>query len=101
MYATVPSTVPASVPATVVESPDADEGVDMRASPKSRILTTPSRVIKTFSGLRSRWTMPCECAAERPCAMASATFRALGTGHRALRRHPIDGHRTLGATPRR
>ena len=29
-----------------------------RARPKSRILTMPSRVRKTLSGFRSRWTMP-------------------------------------------
>ena len=36
------------------------------ARPKSRILTRPSRVTKTFSGFRSRWTMPLSCAAARP-----------------------------------
>ena len=36
------------------------------ARPKSRILTRPSLVTKTFSGFRSRWTMPFSCAAARP-----------------------------------
>ena len=36
------------------------------ATPKSRILTCPSFVTKTFSGLMSRWTIPFSCAAARP-----------------------------------
>jgi ABC-type sugar transport system ATPase subunit len=43
-----------------------------RASPKSRILTVPSDVTKTFSGFRSRWTMPRACAAARPRAICRA-----------------------------
>ena len=36
------------------------------ANPKSRIFTRSSVVMKTFSGFRSRWTMPFSCAACRP-----------------------------------
>ena len=38
------------------------------ASPKSRILTRPSRVRRILSGLRSRWTMPALWAAASPAA---------------------------------
>lgn len=38
------------------------------ARPKSRIFGRPSRVTKTFSGFRSRWTIPFSWAAERPSA---------------------------------
>ena len=47
------------------------------ARPKSRILTRPSRVTKTFSGFRSRWTMPFSWAAARPCAIWTAYSIAL------------------------
>ena len=36
------------------------------AIPKSRIFTRPSRVMKMFSGFRSRWTIPRSCAAASP-----------------------------------
>ena len=42
------------------------------ARPKSRILTRPSSVMKMFSGLRSRWTMPLSCAAASPRAIWTA-----------------------------
>ena len=42
------------------------------ATPKSRIFTAPSRAMNTFSGFRSRWTMPRACAAARPRATPSA-----------------------------
>src|SRR5271155_5272429 len=42
------------------------------ARPKSKTLTRPSRVINTFSGFRSRCTIPFSCAAASPCAMPSA-----------------------------
>ena len=46
---------------------DGSFGESSFARPKSRILTRPSFVTKTFSGFRSRWTMPFSCAAARPC----------------------------------
>jgi len=71
----VPRTVPASV--TVGDSLSNSSSSLTVASPKSRILTLPSDVMKRFSGLRSRWTMPLEWAAARPSAVAapiSVTF---------------------------
>ena len=44
------------------------------ASPKSSTLTVPSGRSLMLAGLRSRWTMPCSCAASR----ASAIWRAMG-----------------------
>ena len=51
-----------------------------RASPKSRILTRPSEVRKTFSGFRSRWTIPAACAAARPSAIAAPMSTRLALG---------------------
>ena len=50
------------------------------ARPKSRILTKPSRVTITFSGFRSRWTMPASWAWASASASWAARFRALRTG---------------------
>ena len=47
------------------------------ARPKSRILTRPSSVTNTFSGLMSRWTMPFSCAAASPVATAIAVVDRL------------------------
>ena len=49
------------------------------ASPKSRIFTRPSFVRKTFSGFRSRWTIPFSCAA----AEAGAIWTAMSTAIRS------------------
>ena len=46
------------------------------ASPKSRTLANPSRVTMTFSGLRSRWTMPAPWALARPSAICAARSMA-------------------------
>ena len=45
------------------------------ASPKSSTFTTPSGVTLMFAGFRSRWMMPCSCAA----SSASAIWRAIGS----------------------
>ena len=50
------------------------------ASPKSRILTRPSRVRNRFSGLRSRWTIPFSCAAASPRAICAAMSSACPGG---------------------
>ena len=50
------------------------------AMPKSRSLTCPSRVRKTFSGLTSRWMMPRSCAAASPCAICAAQSSAIASG---------------------
>src|ERR1035441_8224906 len=42
------------------------------AKPKSRILTKPPRTRNTFSGLRSRCTIPMAWAAPRPRAICAA-----------------------------
>ena len=54
------------------------------ARPKSRILTRPSFVTKTFSGFRSRWTMPFSCAAASPWAIWIAYSIALRGENRPL-----------------
>jgi hypothetical protein len=66
----VPSTVPACV-ACAVGRFDDSSGCSFRsfARPKSRILMDPSFVTITFSGFRSRWMMPAECAFARPSAI--------------------------------
>ena len=50
------------------------------ASPKSRILTSPSFVTMTFSGFRSRWTIPASWALARPSAICAAICSSLLTG---------------------
>ena len=72
----VPSTMPGSVPPglgrQVRRLESARSFCISFARPKSRILTRPSFVTKTFSGFRSRWTMPFSCAAARPLAICIA-----------------------------
>ena len=46
------------------------------ASPKSTTFTRPSGVSSTFSGLRSRWTMPRACAADSAPAIVAAISTA-------------------------
>ena len=53
-----------------------DSGRIACARPKSRILTRPSDVRNTFSGLRSRWTIPRPCANASPSAIARAIAAA-------------------------
>jgi hypothetical protein len=86
MYAGVPMIAPAWVraEASVVRS---------LAIPKSRIftrsppMTSASGTRNTFSGLRSRWTMPLACAAASVVAIWRARRRAsrIGSGPRASR----------------
>ena len=93
MYPTVPSTTPASVPAETVgdcvSSPLSPAGAVSFARPKSRILAVPSLVTITFSGLRSRCTIPVSWALARPSAIwvatASSFFRGIGPAARSLR----------------
>jgi hypothetical protein len=76
MYATVPITVPGLVaPGDALRPSSAPAGIRF-ARPKSRIFTRPSAVTKTFSGLRSRWTIPFRWAAARPWAIWTAKERA-------------------------
>ena len=55
-------------------------GKNSFARPKSSSLTKPSLETMTFSGLRSRWTMPAECAFARPSAICTATSSSLFVG---------------------
>jgi len=50
------------------------------ASPKSSTLTVPSSVILMLAGFKSRWTMPCSCAASSASAICSAMGIASSTG---------------------
>ena len=66
MYPTVPlQSFPLSprVPVTVPRGPALAE---LLAIPKSMSFA-PALVTTTFDGLRSRWTMPCRCAASSAC----------------------------------
>ena len=71
MYPAVPITTPGVVCArSAVSSSDSRAGSTSLsfARPKSRIFTRPSFVMNTFSGFRSRWTMPLAWAAASPDA---------------------------------
>ena len=90
MYPAVPITAPSTVSgdAWVSASSDPMEGESdvssarSFAKPKSRIFTKPSGVTITFSGLRSRWTMPAPWAFARPSAICTAisSTRFAGSG---------------------
>ena len=58
-----------------------ETGSTTLARPKSRTLTRPSDVRKTFSGFRSRWTIPAACAEASPSAIAAAISAALRHGN--------------------
>ena len=62
MYPTVPITIPGGSPGhggAILQPAPRPSALWIRARPKSRILTWPSCVMKRFSGLRSRWMIPC------------------------------------------
>ena len=64
IYATVPRSMPGVVTEVRVDTSAGSVGGALSESfarPKSRILTRPLLVMKRFSGLRSRWTIPCAC----------------------------------------
>jgi hypothetical protein len=48
----------------------------LRARPKSSTFTVPSARSLMFAGFRSRWTMPCSCAASSASAIFSRSDRA-------------------------
>ena len=64
------------------------------ANPKSRTFTTPSGVIFTFAGFRSRWMTPFSCAASKASAICRATGSASFNGITAVdpigKRWPVD-----------
>ena len=66
-YCTVPVTAPARV---------FFASANARASPRSVTFTTPSVVIRMFSGFRSRWTMPRVCAWSSAASVWSSTAAA-------------------------
>ena len=70
------------------------------ARPKSRILTRPSVVMNTFSGLRSRWTMPLACAAARPRAIGHGVLEGAPHRQRAGARRPAAASRLPAARTR-
>ena len=79
MYARVPMIMPASVAAGVATVGDCDTLGDEPAAgsmafarPKSSTLAVPSERTLIFAGLRSRWTMPCSCAASSASAICLA-----------------------------
>ena len=87
MYAAVPRIIPACVIAGVVivgacDMPGdiAPVGSSAFARPKSSTFTTPSGRSLMLAGLRSRWMMPCSCAASRASAICLAMGSASSTG---------------------
>ncbi len=105
MYPTVPTMTPGVVPVIVGScepSPLPDIVEVSFARPKSRILTSPSFVTITFSGFKSRWTIPASCALARPsaiCAAIGSSFfdRQRAAGEKLPQRralHPL--HRDVG-----
>ena len=78
MYPRVPRIDPGSVGYERVTASALPSSADVcLARPKSRILMRSSAVTKMFSGLRSRWTTPCVCAAARPSATKAANLDGL------------------------
>ena len=88
MYAAVPRIIPACVIAGVVIVGDCDTarrplptpGSIAFASPKSSTFTVPSARTLMFAGLRSRWMMPCSCAASSASAICFAIGSASSSG---------------------
>ena len=64
--------MPTVVPVAVRNAPVCIWRVAL-AMPKSAIFTRPSEVTMRFSGLRSRWTMPCCSASASPASRPSST----------------------------
>ena len=65
----------------------ASAGSRALARPKSSTFTVPSGRSLMFAGLRSRWMIPCSCAASRASAICRAigSASASGIGPRAMR----------------
>ena len=74
---------PSSAPVIVEPlGASSDAGVSTVANPKSSTFTVPSARTLMFAGFRSRWMMPCSCAA----SSASAICRAIGSASSTLGR---------------
>ena len=88
MYAAVPRIMPACVIAGVVIVGDIDEirrrarptGSIAFARPKSSTFTVPSARTLMFAGFRSRWMIPCSCAASSASAICFAIGNASSSG---------------------
>ena len=92
---------PASSPGVVIVGDcdtlgdDAAAGSSAFASPKSSTFTVPSGRTLMFAGFRSRWMIPCSCAASSASAICFAIGSASSSGNRPLRdavreRRPLD-----------
>ena len=79
-----PASSPSSSAGSTLAAPGDRSSVSF-ARPKSRILTSPSFVTITFSGFRSRWTIPASCAAARPSAICGAIWSSFLIGSGAAR----------------
>ena len=71
---------PAWVGIGVSAATSSEAGARAFASPKSSTLTVPSRRTLMFAGFRSRWMMPCSCAASRASAICLAIDSASSIG---------------------
>ena len=88
MYAAVPSSTPTPVIIAgdvivgdaVASMVRADVGSSAFARPKSSTFTVPSGRTFTLAGFRSRWMMPCSCAASSASAICLAIGNASSTG---------------------
>ena len=93
MYAAVPRIMPICVACAVTvgeliaSACDVPAGSIAFARPKSSTFTVPSARILMLAGLRSRWMMPCSCAASSASAICLAIGNAssIGIAPRAIR----------------
>ena len=86
MYAAVPRIMPicvawpVSVGEVIASALDAPAGSIAFASPKSSTFTVPSARTLMFAGFRSRWMIPCSCAASSASAICFAIGNASASG---------------------
>jgi hypothetical protein len=93
MYPAVPSTTPVpvllpkgdTVSSIKLWGVDACAASTSLAMPKSSNFTYPSRVMKTFSGFKSRWTMLRSCVAASPLGHLGRPFKGPGERNGACR----------------
>ena len=68
-----------------VDAPSAPAGSIAFARPKSSTFTVPSARTLMFAGFRSRWMIPCSCAASSASAICFAIGNASSSGIGAAR----------------
>ena len=91
MYAAVPMIVPTwvaravSVGEVIAFALDAPPGSIAFANPKSSTFTVPSGRTLMFAGFRSRWMIPCSCAASSASAICFAIGQRVGERDRPIR----------------